>query len=70
MAVRLTCGVSQGWGLGRERGSYSAKVNDKAVSLVKTGPIERDLGRPDNTAALDVEESLGSKVVGDHMLEP
>ena len=70
MAVSLTCAVCQGWCRGRERCPYSAKVNDEAVPLVKTGPIERDLGRPDNTAALDVEESLGSEVVGDHMLEP
>ena len=49
--------------------AHRSEVNDEAVALIKVGPAERDLGRPDDTPALDVEQPPGRKVIGDHMVE-
>ena len=49
--------------------AYRSEVHDEAVALIKVGPAEQDLRRPDDTPALDVEEPLSRKVIGDHMVE-
>lgn len=50
--------------------SYRTEVHYKAVALVEAVPFQRHLCGPDHSPALDVEEPLGSEVIGDHMLEP
>lgn len=47
---------------------YISEVDDEAVAAVEAGPAEGDLRGPDDPPALDVEEPLCWKVIGDHVV--
>lgn len=49
--------------------SHRAQIRYEAVALIEACPGERHFCGPDGASALDVEESLGSKIIGDHMLK-
>lgn len=51
-------------------GPYCTQVHYETVALVEAGPVQRYFRSPDHTPALDVEETFGTEVIGDHMLEP
>lgn len=49
--------------------SYRSQISYEAVAIVEAGPGERHFCGPDSAPALDVEESAGSKIIGDHVLK-
>lgn len=49
--------------------TYSAKVNDEAVTLVETVPAQGHFCGPDHSPTLHMQEPLGSQVICENMIQ-